>query len=52
MSANSAFHIAVLAGDGIGPEVTRPALDVLRRNEATTPGLSYRFSEGAAADEH
>jgi 3-isopropylmalate dehydrogenase len=52
MSANSAFHIAVLPGDGIGPEVTRPALDVLRRIEATTPGLSFRFSEGAAGAEH
>ena len=33
MSANDAFHIAVLAGDGIGPEVMAPALAVLRRIE-------------------
>jgi 3-isopropylmalate dehydrogenase len=48
MLANDAFHIAVLAGDGIGPEVMAPALEVLRRIEATTPGLKFRFSAGAA----
>ena len=31
MSANNAFHIAVLAGDGIGPEVMAPAFEVLRK---------------------
>jgi 3-isopropylmalate dehydrogenase len=48
MSANDAFHIAVLPGDGIGPEVMTPALDILRRIEATTPGLKFRFSEAPA----
>src|SRR5664280_502118 len=52
MSVNSAFHIAVLAGDGIGPEVMAPALDILRRIEATTPSLKFRFSEGAAGANH
>jgi 3-isopropylmalate dehydrogenase len=52
MSVNSAFHIAVLPGDGIGPEVMAPALDVLRRIEQTTPGLAFRFSEGAAGAGH
>ncbi|MGE5535629.1 MAG: isocitrate/isopropylmalate dehydrogenase family protein [Acidobacteriota bacterium] len=52
MSANDAFHIAVLPGDGIGPEVMAPALDVLRRIEATTPGLKFRFTEAAAGAEH
>src|SRR5262245_3687000 len=52
MLANDAFHIAVLAGDGIGPEVMAPALDVLRRLEATTPGLKFRFSEGPAGAGH
>jgi 3-isopropylmalate dehydrogenase len=52
MSANSAFHIAVLPGDGIGPEVMAPALDVLRRIEATTPSLAFRFTEGAAGAGH
>jgi isocitrate/isopropylmalate dehydrogenase len=43
MSANTAFHIAVLPGDGIGHEVMAPTLDVLRRIEATTPSLKFRF---------
>jgi 3-isopropylmalate dehydrogenase len=47
MSANNAFHIAVLAGDGIGPEVMAPALEVLRRIEAKS-GLSFRFTEAPA----
>jgi 3-isopropylmalate dehydrogenase len=52
MLANDTFHIAVLAGDGIGPEVMAPALEVLRKIEATTPGLNFRFSEGAAGAGH
>jgi 3-isopropylmalate dehydrogenase len=52
MSANAAFHIAVLPGDGIGPEVMAPALDILRRIEATTPSLRFRFTEGAAGANH
>src|ERR1051325_513461 len=47
MSANDALHIAVLAGDGIGPEVMAPALDVLRKIEATSP-LKFRFTEAPA----
>src|SRR5438046_2969519 len=35
MSANNALHVAVLGGDGIGPEVMAPALEVLRKIEAT-----------------
>jgi 3-isopropylmalate dehydrogenase len=52
MSANTAFHIAVLPGDGIGPEVTTPALDILRRVAETTPSLDLRFTEGAAGANH
>jgi 3-isopropylmalate dehydrogenase len=52
MSANTAFHIAVLPGDGIGPEVMAPTLDILRRIEETTPSLNFRFSEGAAGAGH
>jgi 3-isopropylmalate dehydrogenase len=52
MPPNDAFHIAVLAGDGIGPEVIAPALDILRRIEATTPGLAFRFSEAPAGAGH
>src|ERR1700682_5141660 len=47
MSANNAFHVAVLAGDGIGPEVMAPALEVLRKIEATSD-LKFRFSEAPA----
>ena len=47
MSANDALHIAVLAGDGIGPEVMAPALEVLRKVEATS-GLKFRFTDAPA----
>jgi 3-isopropylmalate dehydrogenase len=47
MSANNAFHIAVLAGDGIGPEVMAPAIEVLRRIEAKSE-LRFRFTEAPA----
>lgn len=47
MSANNAFHIAVLAGDGIGPEVMAPALEVLRKIEQKS-GLRFRFTEAPA----
>ena len=52
MSANTAFHIAVLAGDGIGPEVMDPTLEILRSIEATTPSLKFRFTEAAAGANH
>jgi 3-isopropylmalate dehydrogenase len=51
MSANDALHIAVLAGDGIGSEVMAPALQVLRRIEATT-ALRFRFTDAAAGANH
>ncbi len=51
MSANDAMHIAVLAGDGIGPEVMSPALEVLRRIETTTT-LKFRFTEAPAGANH
>jgi 3-isopropylmalate dehydrogenase len=52
MSANAAFHIAVLPGDGIGPEVMRPALEILERVAATTPSLGFRFTETPAGAGH
>lgn len=52
MTANTAFHIAVLPGDGIGPEVMAPTLEILRRIEATTPSLKFRFTESAAGAGH
>lgn len=52
MSANTAFHIAVLPGDGIGAEVMTPTLEILRRIEASTPSLKFRFTNGAAGAGH
>lgn len=52
MLANDSFHIAVLAGDGIGPEVMAPTLEILHRIEATTPGLKFHFSEAPAGAGH
>src|SRR5271155_5271033 len=51
MSANNALHIAVLPGDGIGPEVMNPALEVLRKIENTTD-LKFRFTEAPAGAGH
>jgi 3-isopropylmalate dehydrogenase len=51
MSANNAFHVAVLAGDGIGPEVMAPALEILRKIEAKS-GLSFRFTDAPAGAGH
>ncbi|HEY1364665.1 MAG TPA: isocitrate/isopropylmalate family dehydrogenase [Xanthobacteraceae bacterium] len=48
MGANDSFHIAVIPGDGIGPEVMRPALAVLEKAAAAAQGLSLRFSEAPA----
>jgi 3-isopropylmalate dehydrogenase len=47
MSASNALHIAVLGGDGIGPEVMAPALEVLRKIEAKSD-LKFRFTEAPA----
>src|SRR5246127_346585 len=46
------FHIAVLPGDGIGPEVMAPALAVLDKVAASTPGLKFRFTEAPAGAGH
>jgi 3-isopropylmalate dehydrogenase len=46
MSANNAFHIAVVAGDGIGPEVMAPACEILQR--VAGAGFSLRFSDAPA----
>ena len=51
MSANTAFHIAVLPGDGIGPEVMEPALEILRQIEKTTH-LNFRFTEAPSGANH
>jgi 3-isopropylmalate dehydrogenase len=52
MLANDSFHIAVLPGDGIGPEVMVPALAVLEKVAASTPGLKLHFTEAPAGAGH
>src|SRR5437016_4461296 len=52
MLANDSFHIAVLPGDGIGPEVMAPSLAVLHTVAATTPGLGLRFTDAPAGARH
>jgi 3-isopropylmalate dehydrogenase len=52
MLANDSFHIAVLAGDGIGPEVMAPALEILRQVAAKSSGLKFRFSAAPAGAGH
>jgi 3-isopropylmalate dehydrogenase len=52
MLANDSFHIAVLPGDGIGPEVMAPALAVLNKVTASTPRLKLRFTEAPAGAGH
>src|ERR1700674_3667621 len=52
MRANDSFHIAVLPGDGIGPEVMAQALEVLRRLEASVAGVHFRFTEAPAGAGH
>jgi tartrate dehydrogenase/decarboxylase/D-malate dehydrogenase len=38
-------RIAVIAGDGIGPEVTQEAVRILRRVAALDSGISFEFEE-------
>lgn len=52
MRANDAFHIAVLPGDGIGPEVMAPALEILQKVAGSTPGLALRLTEAPAGAGH
>ena len=52
MRANDSFHIAVLPGDGIGPEVMAPALEVLQKVAAAIPNLRLRFTKAPAGADH
>lgn len=51
MSANNALHIAVLPGDGIGPEVMAPAIEVLQKIQSAS-SLQFRFTEAPAGANH
>ncbi len=46
-SSPASFHIALLPGDGIGVDVTREAVRVLRALEGGGGGLGFRFTEHA-----
>jgi 3-isopropylmalate dehydrogenase len=52
MRVNDSFHIAVVPGDGIGPEVMAPALAILEQIAAATPGLGLRFTQAPAGAGH
>lgn len=45
MNAQNRFTIAVLAGDGIGPEIMAPTLGLLREVENRVGGFSLRFDD-------
>lgn len=46
------YRIAVIPGDGIGPEVIREGVKVLRAVEDSTPGLSFEFVDFPYGAEH
>lgn len=52
MPPSNAFQIAVLPGDGIGPEVMAPCLDVLAAAEAKVGGFSLSTRPLAAGAGH
>ena len=52
MTSSNAFRIAVLPGDGIGPEVTDPCLEVLAAAERKVGGFSLSHDSHAAGAGH
>jgi 3-isopropylmalate dehydrogenase len=46
------FHVAVLAGDGIGPEVIAPTLAVLQQAASRTGGFTLSFESVPAGAAH
>lgn len=45
MCSNRVFDIAVMPGDGIGPEITAPTLEVLKRVQSRVGGFDLRLAE-------
>lgn len=45
MRNSQEFHVAVMGGDGIGPEVMAPCVDLLKRLSARIGGFSFRFED-------
>ena len=46
------FEIAVFHGDGIGPDVMAPTLDILRRMAQASPGYALAFTDAPAGAAH
>lgn len=52
MSHEKTYKIAVLPGDGIGPEVMQPCLDILKRAEEVVGGFALEFDPVEAGAGH
>ncbi len=52
MDSLAKYRIAVIPGDGVGPEVIREGLKVLRATSEAVPGLGFEFSEFPYGAEH
>ncbi len=50
--SNRTYRIAVLPGDGIGPEVMAPSLEALQAAAESAGGLRLNFTSHAAGAEH
>ncbi|RED12178.1 isocitrate/isopropylmalate dehydrogenase family protein [Pontivivens insulae] len=46
------FDIAVFQGDGIGPEITGPTLEILKRMASVSTGYNLRFRDAPAGARH
>lgn len=46
------FEVAVFAGDGIGPEITAPTVEILRRMADASDAYSLTFTDAAAGAAH
>lgn len=46
------FEIAVFKGDGIGPEITGPTVDILRRMSDAADGYTLSFADAPAGAAH
>ena len=49
---SSSFRIAVFHGDGIGPEIMGPTVDILRQMAQTSDGYDLMFEDAAAGAAH
>lgn len=49
---NKNYEVAVFQGDGIGPEIMAPTLDILRRLSEENPSYSLTFKDAPAGAAH